>query len=231
MMHVNNETGVIQPVDDVARLMEGHPAYLHVDAAQGFGKEFASLRNPRVDLVSISGHKLHAPKGVGGLVVRRRGSERPPLAPLMFGGGQERGLRPGTLPVHLIVGLGLAASLAVQEAEERRRLNLAFRHAVLAALAPLGAMPNGDQSRVVPHILSISIPGVEAEQAMEALAEVVAVSNGSACTSQSLSCSHVLAGMGLSPEQAASTLRLSWCHFTPTPDWDAVVRILRALQQ
>ena len=106
-MHVNNETGVVQPLTEIALGLARHPAFLHVDAAQGCGKELLALRDPRIDLISISGHKLYAPKGIGALVTRRRGFERIPLEPLMVGGGQERGLRPGTLPVHLAVGLGL----------------------------------------------------------------------------------------------------------------------------
>jgi cysteine desulfurase len=148
----------------------------------------------------------------------------------MFGGGQERGLRPGTLPVHLIVGLGKAAELAVAEAYQRAELNRGFRERALAALQPLDPIVTGDGDRGVPHILNLAIPGVDAEEAMEALGEVVAVSNGSACTSQSLTCSHVLAAMGLAGALAASALRLSWCHTTPEPDWGRVVEILRGLR-
>ena len=116
VMHVNNESGVIQPIEEVAAVLADHPAYFHVDAAQGFGKELAALRESRIDLISVSGHKVYGPKGVGALVARRRRFRRPPLKPLFYGGGQERGLRPGTLPVHLIVGLGLAAELGAKEA-------------------------------------------------------------------------------------------------------------------
>ena len=230
VMHVNNETGVIQPIVPIAERLAGHPAYLHVDAAQGFGKEVASLRQGRIDLISVSGHKVHAPKGVGALVTRRRDGERPPLTPLMYGGGQERGLRPGTLPVHLIVGLGRAAELAVAEAEERVAANRRFRERALAALRALHPVVTGDPNRVVPHVLNLAIPGVDAEEAMEALADVVAVSNGSACTSQSLTCSHVLGAMGAGAGLAESALRLSWCHLTPEPDWGRVVVILRGLR-
>jgi cysteine desulfurase len=230
VMQVNNETGVVQPIAEIAAGLEGRPAYLHVDAAQGFGKEIPALRHPRIDLISISGHKLFAPKGVGALITRRRDGERPPLAPLMFGGGQERGLRPGTLPVHLIVGLGRAAELALAGADTRAESNRAFRDRALAALRPLDPVLTGDPDRTVPHILNLALPGINAEEAMEALADTIAISNGSACTSQSLSCSHVLGAMGLDPARAASTLRLSWCHLTPEPDWGRVVEILRGLR-
>src|SRR5699024_5917181 len=112
LMHVNNETGVIQPICELADILAGRDAYFHVDAAQGFGKDLEPLRCPRIDLISISGHKLYAPKGVGALIMKRRMGGRPPIEPLMYGGGQERGLRPGTLPVGLIAAFGLASQLA-----------------------------------------------------------------------------------------------------------------------
>ena len=117
VMQVNNETGVRQPIEAVAAALKGHGTYLHVDAAQGFGKELEALRSPRIDLTSVSSHKICGPVGVGALVARRRGFDKVPLACLMRGGGQERGLRPGTLPVALIAGLGAAAERAVAEVE------------------------------------------------------------------------------------------------------------------
>ena len=117
VMQVNNETGVVQPVDAIAeRLADaGSEAFLHVDAAQGFGKAIEPLRRKRIDLISISAHKICGPKGIGALIARRRGSEKPPLTPLLHGGGQEMGLRPGTLPVALIAAFGRAAELALEE--------------------------------------------------------------------------------------------------------------------
>ena len=94
-MQVNNETGVRQPIAEIAEILKGHDAYFHTDAAQGFGKDLESLRNPRIDLISISGHKIYAPMGIGALITRRRGYDRPPLRPLAYGGGQERGLGRG----------------------------------------------------------------------------------------------------------------------------------------
>ena len=229
VMHVNNETGVIQPITEIARLLGDHPSYFHVDAAQSFGKIVAPLRDTRIDLISVSGHKVHAPKGVGALVARRRNGERPPLSPLMFGGGQELGLRPGTLPVHLAVGLGLAAELAAQEAEERAAANLRFRRRLLEAFAPLRPVLNGDQGRVVPHILSLSLPGFDSEDVIEVLADVIAISSGAACTSQSYTCSHVLGAMGVADQAAAGTVRLSWCHMTGDVDWAECVRAVRRL--
>jgi cysteine desulfurase len=202
-----------------------------VDAAQSFGKELNALRHPRVELVSISGHKIFAPKGVGALIMRRRnGGERPPLAPLTFGGGQERGVRPGTLPVALIAGLGLAAELAVTEADARAAHNRIFRERLLAALAPLDPVINGDPGLCVAQIVNLSFPHIDGDDAIEALADIAAISNGSACTSHALSCSHVLGAMQLDAARSANATRWSWCHLTPEPDWPGIIERLRGLQ-
>ena len=149
-MHVNNETGVELPLNDYAQVLEGNDAFWHVDAAQGFGKSSDGLRNKRIDMLSLSGHKLFAPKGIGALIARRRGFSRIPLQPLMFGGGQERGLRPGTLPVALIAGFGLASELAQTENKLRREACLSRREEFLGAVKALNPVFNGDQTRVLP---------------------------------------------------------------------------------
>ncbi|MFD7077151.1 cysteine desulfurase DndA [Nocardioides sp. NPDC059952] len=231
VMAVNNETGVIQPVDEIADLLSAHEAYFHVDAAQSYGKVIEPLQNQRIDLISASGHKISAPKGVGALITRRRGYKRPPLTPLMFGGGQERGLRPGTLPVALIAGLGLAARFAMDEAKERHEANLAVRDQILAAIDEIGALTNGDVERTVASTLNFSVPGVDSEAAIVALKDVAAVSNGSACTSQSYEPSHVLTAAGLSKERVDGALRLSWGHATTAVPIDVIVDRLRALQK
>ncbi len=230
LMHVNNETGTVQPVADIASVLDGHPAYFHVDAAQGFGKELAGPRQPRVDLVSVSANKLHGPKGIGALITRRRGYERLPLTPLTFGGGQERRLRPGTLPVHLIAGLGAAARLALGEHADRRTRTLAFRMRALQALHPLDPVINGDGDRALPHVLNVSFPGADAEAVIVATKDLIAVSNGSACTSHRYEPSHVLVAMGLDEERIAGAIRMSWSHVTDDPDWHEVVRRVGQLQ-
>jgi cysteine desulfurase len=230
VMHVNNETGVEQPLRECCEALKDHPAYFHVDAAQGFGKKNDPLRHARIDLISISAHKIYGPKGVGALITRRRGTERPPLSPLMYGGGQERGLRPGTLPVPLIVGFGLAAELARKHANNREQACRAFRARALRALAPLGVEFNGDQDRALPHTLNISVPGLDAEAFMLATKHLIALSNGSACTSQSYQPSHVLRAMSLGADRIQSSLRFSWCHLTPDVDWDAVVAAVQQIR-
>jgi len=229
VMQVNNETGVIQPIREIARLLENHPAYLHVDAAQGFGKEIAPLRNRRIDLISISGHKVYAPKGIGSLVTRRRNGQRPPLTPLMHGGGQELGLRPGTLPVPLIAGLGKASELALKEHQERNAACQGFKEILLRELQPLNPVFNGDLDRSVPQIVNLTFPGIGSEEAIEAVSQVAAISNGSACTSTSESCSHVLSAQRLGEARMEGALRLSWCHLSSQPDWSAFTRAIQSI--
>ena len=229
VMQVNNETGVRQPIAALAEALDGHPAYLHVDAAQGFGKDLEPLRNPRIDLISLSGHKLYAPKGVGALVARRRGYERVPLQPLLVGGGQERGLRPGTLPVALIAALGEAAELAARDHEARRAKCRSIRDQALAALMPLEPRLAGDQSLVMDHVLNLAFPGLDSEALMVAVKDLIAISNGSACTSSSYAPSHVLKAMGMSDDEANECVRISWCYMTPDVDWDVVAARIRTL--
>ena len=227
IMHANNETGVLQPLSAIADAIGDHPAFFHVDAAQGFGKEIAALQHPRIDMISASGHKIHAPKGVGALVLRRRNGDRPPVKPLLLGGGQERGLRPGTLPVHLIAGFGKAAELALAEWLERDRCCRAFRKRLLEGLAPLHPVVHGDPERSLPNIVNLSIPGVDAETAIEAWSEWAAISDGAACTSASYTCSHVLSAMHFSEEQMSGALRFSWCHSSEMPDLATMVKAIR----
>lgn len=230
VMHANNETGAIQPIEEIAAALRNSDAIFHVDAAQSFGREIPALRHPRLDLVSLSGHKIHGPKGIGALVVRRREGARAPLEPLMYGGGQERGLRPGTLPVPLIAGLGRAAALALDEWEERARRCRELRRHLLDGLAPLQPVINGDPNRSMPHVVNLSIPGVDAETAIEAWSDLVAISHGAACTIQTFTCSHVLMAMGLPEWRQEGALRLSWCHFTPLPDLPAMVAAIEQVR-
>lgn len=229
IMHVNNETGVVQPLAELSEVLDRHQAFFHVDGAQGFGKDIPALQNPRIDLISISGHKIYAPKGIGALIMRRRAGQLPPLTPLMFGGGQERGLRPGTLPVPMIAGLGKAAEIALREAEPRLNRCREFRRQLLGALAPLQPVFNGDQNRTLPSIVNMSFPGLDAESVLEAWADLVAISTGSACTSQSQTCSHVLSAMKIPAVQLDGAVRLSWSHMTEMPDTAQMARAVQLL--
>jgi cysteine desulfurase len=143
VMHANNETGVLQPVEEIGEILAGGETFFHTDAAQTFGKEVEPLRRVRWDFVSISAHKIYGPKGIGAIGVRRRSAQCRPLAPLFYGGGQERGLRPGTLPVPLIVGLGKAAELALAEHKDRWERAATVKRSFLTALREV-------EHRVVP---------------------------------------------------------------------------------
>lgn len=230
VMAVNNETGVLQPTAEIAEVLAAHDAYFHVDAAQAFGKVIEPLQHARIDLISVSGHKVYGPKGIGSLITRRRRFKRPPLSPLMFGGGQERGLRPGTLPVALIAGFGMSAQLALAEAAERTRICQTTKDKLLAALEPLDIKLNGDPTRTIASTLNFAVPGVDSEAAIVALKDVVAVSNGSACTSQKHEPSHVLTSAELPEGQIAGALRFSWGARTSEIPVDELVARLRALQ-
>jgi cysteine desulfurase len=210
IMHSNNETGVLQPVTEVSRLLDDSGVFFHVDAAQTFGKEVEELRHLDCNLLAISSHKIYGPSGVGALVVRRCKSQRVPLAPIMYGGGQERGLRPGTLPVPLIVGFGRAAELAGKEHRERGASAQSLKTSLLSALASVDHCINGDLTRTQSHILNVSFPGIDSEALMLALRADIAISNGAACASTGHAPSHVLRAMGLAEDRIASAVRFSW---------------------
>lgn len=230
VMHVNNETGVLQPLAEVAAQLGDHPAYLHTDAAQGFGKDLEPLTCRRVDLISASGHKLFAPKGVGALIARRRGHSRLPIHPRQVGGGQERGFRSGTVAAPLVVGFGLAAELAVSEQGERAAACRATREQVFQLLSALGARVNSGDAQALPHIVSFRLPGIDAEAALICLRQLVAAATGSACTSSQFEPSHVLLAQGLSTQEACECMRWSWSHLDAQLDAEAVVAALRDLQ-
>jgi cysteine desulfurase len=228
IMHANNETGVIQPVEDICSVLTDHPAAFHIDAAQTFGRLIAPLRHPRIDLISASGHKIYSPKGIGALIVRNL-ERTNGLRPLMVGGGQERKLRPGTLPVSQCAGFGKAAELALLEEEGHRKSCLSFKSRLLDELSPLGITINGDPDKSLPNIINLSIANIDSEALMIALRDLVAISNGAACTSTSYEASHVLRAMGLSDDAASCATRWSWSHDTPDPDWAEIRRAIGRL--
>lgn len=230
LMHVNNETGVIQPLAAYGDVLRQHNAFFHVDAAQGFGKLLPELFDPRIDLLSVSAHKLYAPKGVGALICRRREYKMPPLVPLMYGGGQERGLRPGTLPVHLVVGFGVAAELAMKNHAARQAVCQQIKDEALKYLLAIGGRPSVPVAQSIASTLNISFPGLDSEAIMLALKPLVAISNGSACTSQSYTASHVLTAMQLPTESVKSAIRLSWSHLTPRVPWPRVAETIAQMQ-
>lgn len=229
VMHANNETGVIQPIEEIAEVLKDHEAFFHVDAAQTYGKVLEPLKNNRIELISVSAHKIFGPKGIGTLIMRRRGYERPPIKPLAYGGGQERGLRPGTLPVHLVAGFGAAAAIAKRDQSKRLKKVMAFGERLIKELAPLSPLTHGDPAHTLPSVVNLSIPNLNSEAVMVGIKDLVSISNGSACTSASYTLSYVLEAMGLPEDEILSALRISWCHLTPDPDWSEIRSRLQLL--
>jgi cysteine desulfurase len=228
VMAVNNEIGVIQDLAAIGGIAKRHGALFHTDAAQGCGRIPLDVAAIRADLLSISGHKLYGPKGIGALYVRRRPRVR--LAPLFSGGGQERGLRSGTLPAPLIVGLGEACRIASQEMALDAGRMAAQRDRFLAAiLAEVpGIAVNADREHRVAGNLSLAFPGgVTAQQVMEAAPEVC-VSTGSACSSAEVEPSHVLRALGLPESRARATLRIGIGRFTSPAEVDLAAAALGA---
>ena len=225
VMLVNNETGVIQDIEAIGALCRSRGIPFHTDAAQAAGKIPIDVRALPVDLMSFTAHKLHGPKGIGALYVRS--GARPHLQPVMFGGGQERGLRPGTLPTHQIVGFGAACALALEElAAESARLVL-LRDRLWRQLTALGGTHlNGEGAPRVPGILNVSFEGVEGESLVTGLSEL-AVSTGSACNSASAEPSYVLRALGRDTELAQSSLRFSFGRFTTPVELERAASAVR----
>jgi cysteine desulfurase len=230
VMHANNETGVLQPIEEVGSLLEGRDTLFHVDAAQTFGKEIDGLKRVRYDLLSISGHKIFGPQGVGALRVSPGKLKRQQMRPLVVGGGQERGLRSGTLPVALAIGLGKAAELAAAEHRERREHAEHMKKAFLDTLSEVEYQVNGDVDHSLAHVVNISFPGVDSEALMVELRDVVAISNGSACTSSQYAPSHVLRAMGLGEAAIESAVRISWGTGVDSVPADYFVDAVRRLR-
>lgn len=227
VMAVNNETGVIQDISGLAAIVKAAGALFHTDVAQATGKIPLDLTGWKVDLASISGHKLYGPKGVGALFVRRRPRVR--IAPLFSGGGQERGLRSGTLPAMLIVGLGEACRLAAAEmAAEAERVGT-LRQGLLERLRHgiPGIRINGSFETRISGNLNVTFPGATAAALMEAVPDLC-VSTGSACSSAEIEPSYVLRALGLSDQEAARTLRIGIGRFTSAADIDYAAAALSA---
>ncbi|HWG68250.1 MAG TPA: aminotransferase class V-fold PLP-dependent enzyme [Steroidobacteraceae bacterium] len=225
IMHVNNEIGVIQDIAAIAAACARHGgARLHVDAAQSVGKcavDFAALG---VDLMSLSAHKVYGPKGVGALLVAQgRGRPAVQLSARQFGGGQERGLRAGTVPTHQVVGMGRAFELAAAPEPEAQRIGT-LRERLWRGLASIGGvLRNGDAVRSVPHLLNVSFEGVEGESLLASLRGQIAVSTGSACTSALREPSYVLRALGRDDILSESSLRFGLGRFTTAADIDTAV--------
>ncbi len=216
IMHINNETGIVQDIESLGSVCREHDALFHVDAAQSVGKVHLDLQSLPVDLLSLTGHKFYGPKGIGALYV----SSRPGIhiEPLMWGGGQQRRLRPGTLPVDLIAGLGVAAEISANDIDDEYSRLTALREFLWEDIRTIdGVHANGDLNNGYPGILNVGVDNVEGESLLLAL-EPLCVATGSACNSQSQEPSYVLRAMGRSDLQAQSAIRFSFGRQTALDD-------------
>jgi cysteine desulfurase len=225
VMWVNNEIGVIQPIEQIGELCRSKGIIFHSDAAQATGKTPIDLETMKVDLVTFTAHKTYGPKGVGALYVRRKPRVR--IEAQMHGGGHERGLRSGTLATHQIVGLGECFRIAKEEMESEIPRIKALRDRLAKGLMEIEEVyVNGDLDHRVPHNLNVSFNYVEGESLIMAIKDI-AVSSGSACTSASLEPSYVLRALGRSDELAHSSIRFTFGRFTTEADVDFTIDLLK----
>ncbi|ENF8749174.1 IscS subfamily cysteine desulfurase [Vibrio fluvialis] len=225
IMHVNNEIGVIQDITAIGELCRARKIVFHVDAAQSAGKLPIDVQETKVDLISLSAHKIYGPKGIGALYVRRKPRIR--LEAQMHGGGHERGFRSGTLATHQIVGMGEAFRIAKEEMKKDYDHAVALRDRMLSGIKDMEAVTiNGDLEQRLPNNLNISFAFVEGESLLMSLKDI-AVSSGSACTSASLEPSYVLRALGLNDELAHSSIRFSFGRFTTEEEVDYAIELIR----
>ncbi|KAJ6644871.1 Cysteine desulfurase IscS [Pseudolycoriella hygida] len=225
VMAVNNEIGVIQPLKEIGKICRERGIFFHSDIAQGYGKILIDVNEYNIDLASISGHKIYGPKGIGALYVRRKPRVR--LVPILNGGGQERGMRSGTLPTPLIVGLGVASEIALAEMEKDAQhvemLFDRFYNNITREITEIYL--NGDKDARYKGNLNLSFSYVEGESLILAIKDL-AVSSGSACTSSSLEPSYVLRAMGVDEELAHTSIRFGIGRFTTQEEIDYAVKLI-----
>lgn len=226
VMAVNNEIGVIQPIKEIGAICRENGVLFHTDAAQAFGKLPLDVEEMNIDMLSISGHKIYGPKGIGALYVRRKPRVR--LEPLINGGGQERGFRSGTLPTPLVVGLGEAAKIAGESMKEDyhkvKRLSDRFCSAILDSIPDVYL--NGSRDMRWPGCVNISFAYIEGESMILSTKEL-AVSSGSACTSASLEPSYVLRALGVEEELAHTSIRFGFGKFTTDEEIDYAISVIQ----
>lgn len=209
---INNETGIIQPVNEIGDELSKRGVLFHVDATQSCGKLVEELRAAKYDMLSFSAHKLMGPQGIGVIVLRKKSYMLPPVKAITYGGQQEHGIRPGTIPVALVAGCGKACELAEAEYQANNEQSHQIREGLLSMLEHSGLSyhVNGDLDYCIPSTLNICIDGVSSEALMISTKQFCGISNGSACTSKSYSLSYVLLEMGVPVDQIESSVRISW---------------------
>ena len=219
VMHVNNETGIIQPVKEIGKRLKKKGVMFHVDATQSCGKLVKEIRELDYDMLTFSAHKLRGPQGIGCLILRRKNYSLPPVKGIMYGGQQESGIRPGTIPVALVAGCGKACEIAGQEYKDNAIKLSVLKKCLTSLLEESGLIYhfNGDQNSCVQSTANICMEGVSSEALMIITKQYCSISNGSACTSKSYDPSYVLTAMGITAEQAECSVRISW-----GPDTDQI---------
>jgi len=224
IMAVNNEIGVIQPLKEIGALCRKKGVFFHTDCAQAFGKILLDVEEMNIDLMSISGHKIYGPKGIGAIYIRRKPRVR--IKSLISGGGQERGIRSGTVPTFLAVGLGLASEIAKNEIEKDfqhvKKLSDKFYQAITNLTH---VYLNGDKANRYPGNLNFSFAGIEGESMIMAIKDL-AVSSGSACTSASLEPSYVLHALGVEDDLAHTSIRFGFGRFTTEEEIDYAINLI-----
>ena len=228
LMHVNNETGIIQPVEEIGEELTRRKTFFHVDATQSCGKLVEELKRLKYSMLSFSAHKLQGPQGIGVLVLRKSGYRLPPVKGIMYGGQQEHGIRPGTIPVALVAGCGRACEIAAREYKENQRKTRELKSLVLRLFdeAGLEYHLNGDQNHCISSTVNICIPGVMSEALMISSKQYCSISNGSACTSKNYDPSYVLLAMGVPESEIESSVRISWGPDTSAEDLEKNLRQL-----
>lgn len=212
VMHANNETGVIQPVKEIGEELSKRDVFFHIDAAQSFGKLVDELKNTEYDMLSASAHKMYGPQGIGTIVLRKKRYKLPPVKAIMYGGGQEHGIRPGTIPTALIAGFGKACEIALNEYKSNYEKYQTTKKTIIHILDESGLkyIINGDVENSIPNTINIAIEGVNSEALMLASRQYCGISNGSACNANSYKPSHVLESMGCSIDRIQCSVRISW---------------------
>jgi len=217
LMQVNNETGVIQDIEQIAQALKDKDLFFHVDAAQSTGKLKIDLTETPIDLLSLSAHKFYGPKGIGCMYIRNR--KQTNLMPLMHGGGQEYGLRPGTLPTHQIVGMATAFKRAHDQMLTDYQHCSRLAKILTSQLQQLESVHfNGDQFNKLPHIINVSFNQVGADSLLIALRDKLAISSGSACNTGAIEASHVLRSMGIEGDRLYGAVRISFGRYTTETD-------------
>ena len=212
IMHVNNESGIIQPVHELGEVLSKREVFFHIDATQSCGKLIKEIQELKYDMLSFSAHKLQGPQGIGCLILKRTNYKLPPVKNVYYGGQQEHGIRPGTIPVALVAGCGKACEIAGQVGIKNKESCNKIKQEILRILRESGIKYkfNGDQKYCISSTLNLCIPGVVSEALMISTKQFCSISNGSACTSKSYEPSYVLKAMGIKEEEIECSIRISW---------------------